>query len=192
MTDKLNDKYAPKHKVANIVCLCIFALLTVTSFTLDPEAPATAKDLFFYRLSGSMLFLPIALGLLANLDAFGIKKHIPLLRSVKKGHRVLFWFLLVFVSFLLFGFFRNFTSDEFRKALDKADITPETEYTAPAPDTDTENGSVGGTGNTENKTEAETDTDPEGYTVTPRSGSARVASPDTCGGSPNVLKPKTR
>ena len=174
MSDKPKDKYVPKHKTANIVFLCIFVLLAISSACIDPEVPASGKDLFFYRFSGAMLFLPIILGLLVNLDVFGVKKYSPLFRSEKNGHRVLCWFLIAFLSFFLFGILRSFTSDEFEKALEEAENTPETEYTAPAPD-----GESGDTGS-------------EGYSVSPKSGSAHVASPDAYGSSPNVLTPKAR
>lgn len=190
MSYQLKADYTPKHKTANIVFLCIFILFLFTSLTLDPEVPASESDLFFYRLSGAMLWPSLIFGLLANLDVFGMKKNIPLLRSEKKGHRVLFWLLLVLVSFILFSVFRSFTGEEFRKALEEAENTPETETVTTATSADNGNGSVSGTGSAENTDTP--DTDSPGSVTAKKSGSAHVASPDSYDGVPNVLKPKTR
>ena len=74
-------------------------------------------------MSGASLFLIWLIGLLIELDVFHAKKNIPLVKSNHIGPHIIFWVVLLIVSFIAFGVFYSATSPDFKLAMEKADAS---------------------------------------------------------------------
>ncbi len=109
-----------RKKVFLWIAVVILALCSLTSLFVKPGIDASGIDLFLYKMSGASLFLIWLIGLLIELDVFHAKKNIPLVRSNHIGPHIIFWGILVIISFVTFGVLYSSTSPDFKQAMEEA------------------------------------------------------------------------
>lgn len=112
-----------RKKVFLWIAVVILALCLLTSLFMKSGIDASRIDLFLYKMSGASLFLIWLIGLLIELDVFHAKKNIPLVKSNHIGPHIIFWVVLVIVSFIAFGVFYSATSSDFKLAMEKVDAS---------------------------------------------------------------------
>lgn len=112
-----------RKKVFLWIAVVILALCLLTSLFMKSGIDASRIDLFLYKMSGASLFLIWLIGLLIELDVFHAKKNIPLVKSNHIGPHIIFWVVLVIVSFIAFGVFYSATSPDFKLAMEKVDAS---------------------------------------------------------------------
>ena len=112
-----------RKKVFLWIAVVILALCLLTSLFMKSGIDASGIDLFLYKMSGASLFLIWMIGLLIELDVFHNKKNIPLVKSNHIGPHIIFWVVLVIVSFIAFGVFYSATSPDFKLAMEKVDAS---------------------------------------------------------------------
>ena len=112
-----------RKKVFLWIAVVILALCLLTSLFMKSGIDASGIDLFLYKMSGASLFLIWLIGLLIKLDVFHAKKNIPLVKSNHIGPHIIFWVVLVIVSFIAFGVFYSATSPDFKLAMEKVDAS---------------------------------------------------------------------
>ena len=112
-----------RKKVFLWIAVVILALCLLTSLFMKSGIDASGIDLFLYKMSGASLFLIWLIGLLIELDVFHAKKNIPLVKSNHIGPHIIFWVVLVIVSFIAFGVFYSATSPDFKLAMEKVDAS---------------------------------------------------------------------
>ena len=106
-----------RKKIILWIAVIVLVLCSITALSIKPDIDASGKDLFLYRMSGFSLFLIWLFGLIIELDVFHIKKNIPLVKSDRISLRIIFWFILIILSLIVFGVFYNSTSQDFKNAL---------------------------------------------------------------------------
>ena len=112
-----------RKKVFLWIAVVILALCLLTSLFMKSGIDASGIDLFLYKMSGASLFLIWLIGLLIKLDVFHAKKNIPLVKSNHIGPHIIFWVVLVIVSFIAFGVFYSATSPDFKLAMEQVDTS---------------------------------------------------------------------
>ena len=112
-----------RKKVFLWIAVVILALCLLTSLFMKSGIDASGIDLFLYKMSGASLFLIWLIGLLIKLDVFHAKKNIPLVKSNHIGPHIIFWVVLVIVSFIAFGVFYSSISTDFKLAMEKVDAS---------------------------------------------------------------------
>ena len=103
------------------IAVVILALCLLTSLFMKPDINVSGMDLFLYKMSGVSLFLIWLSGILIELDVLHVKKNIPLVKSNHIGPHILFWVILVIISFIAFGVLYNSISPDFKIAMEEAD-----------------------------------------------------------------------
>ena len=112
-----------RKKVFLWIAVVILALCLLTSLFMKSGIDASGIDLFLYKMSGASLFLIWLIGLLIKLDVFHAKKNIPLVKSNHIGPHIIFWVVLVIVSFIAFGVFYSSISTDFKLAMEQVDTS---------------------------------------------------------------------
>ncbi|MDD5934061.1 MAG: hypothetical protein PUC65_00590 [Clostridiales bacterium] len=86
---------------------------------ISPEVEAASGDVALYKASGVSLLAIWLIGILLELDIFRIKSKLPLIKSEKAMHHLIFWVVLIILSVVFFSLFYNLTSEEFRNAMEE-------------------------------------------------------------------------
>lgn len=97
---------------------CLMVML-ITSAFMTPDVDASDRDIFFYRVSGAMIFLIWLIGVVIELDIFHVKNKMPLVKSRKTIAHVAFWAIILVASLTAFGVLYSFTSPDFRIAMEE-------------------------------------------------------------------------
>ena len=120
-------------KVARIILWSFFVLFlicTVAAVFASSGAHGATSDLILERVSNVLLFAGIDFGLFVELNLFGLKKKLPLIKKRKPGAHILFWALLLTLSVALSYTADHLTSAAFREEKKAITQAAEEERTA--------------------------------------------------------------
>lgn len=115
-----NNKKFVFRKIVLIFLAIFLALFIIASFFLNVDFPAEENDLFLYRISLLLFFIPLEIGLLSELNIFGISKIFPFVKSNRLSKHLLFWVIIFFAAVILFAVPYSRTSENFKNRLNTA------------------------------------------------------------------------
>ena len=93
------------------------AIFILSSFFLTVEFEASIVDLWIYRISAIVLFLPLLIGVLLELNVFHLKSKIPFIKTGRITGHIIFVFLITSISVFGMMIVNGFLSDEFQKQI---------------------------------------------------------------------------
>lgn len=118
----MKNKPKGKKNIILAVCAIIIAILLLASFFITVNFSANTKDLQLYRMAGALLLATFEIGILLEMNLFGLCKKIPLISGTSIFKHILFWFVIVFIACILFSIPYSLTSAEFKEQLNKKEV----------------------------------------------------------------------
>ncbi len=96
------------------ICFVFCAICTVFSLFGGSDVQGSLSDKVFERISNALLFGIIGFGFVVELNLFGLKEKLPLIKNKQRSTHILFWVLLVTVAFVLSFSADRLTAKSFR------------------------------------------------------------------------------
>ena len=119
-------KFLKKIILWTLLVLCLLTIISLGSIIISEKDNMTRDD-FLSTLAVFLMFIPIEIGLLLELNFGGVKKKIAFLNSSKVQNHILFWSVVFLISLVLvIGCYSN-VSEEYKESLSIETTVPETE-----------------------------------------------------------------